>query len=64
MNAARETRCHLSDGILSIDADKVGKRGEECGIGKRPRLDAVMQRLFPRVEDVTERSLPVRIASR
>src|SRR5262245_19685443 len=62
MDAAREPGRHLGDGILAIDADQVGEGGEQGGVGEHLRLDAVVQRLFPRIEYVSERLLLQRLA--
>ncbi len=64
MDAPREASRHFCDGILAIDADKIGERRKQGGIGEHLRLDTVMQRLFPGVEDVSERCLPLRLSSR
>jgi hypothetical protein len=64
MDAAREARRHFCDGILTIDGDKVGERGEQGGIGKSFGLDAVVQCFFPGVDNVTKRHLPICIGSR
>jgi hypothetical protein len=57
MDAAREPGRHLGHGILAIDGDEVGKRGEQRGIGEHLGLYAVMQRLFPRIEDIPQRGV-------
>jgi len=54
LDAAREARGHLGDGILAINGDEIGERREQGGIGQHFRLDAVMQRLFPGVENVSQ----------
>jgi len=64
MDAPREASRHFGDGILAIDADKIGERRIQGGIGEHLRLDTVMQRLFPGVEDVSERCLPLRLSTR
>ena len=43
--------------VLAIDADKIGECCEQGCVGEHLRLDAVMQRLFPSIEDVSERRL-------
>ena len=55
---------HLRDRVLAINVDEVGERGKQGGIGKHLRLDAVMQRIFPSIEDVSERRLLMRRAFR
>ena len=48
----------------SIDVDEIGKRGKQSGVGEHFGLDAVVQRLFPSIEDVSERRLLMRSAFR
>ena len=55
MDAPRQASRHLCHGILAIDADEIGERRKQGGVGEHLRLDAVMQRLFPGVENVSER---------
>src|SRR6185437_9171441 len=62
MDAPRQARGHLSHRILAIDADEIGESREHGGIGEHLRLDALMQRLFPGVEDISERLLLLRLA--
>ena len=57
VDAARQPGGHLGDGVLAIDADQIGERGEQGRVGKHLRLDAVMQGLLPGVEDISERRL-------
>ena len=57
MDAARQTGRHLGDGVLAVYADEIGKRREQGRIGEHLRLDAVMQRLFPSIENISERRL-------
>jgi len=56
-DAPRQPVRHFRDCVLAIGIDEIGQRGKQRGIGEHLRLDAVMQRLFPRVENILERRL-------
>jgi len=57
LDTARKTAGHLGYCVLAIGRDEVGKGCEQRGVGEHLRLDAVTQRLFPSIEDVSERRL-------
>ena len=54
LNAAGEPAGHFGHGVLAVSRNEIGECREQRGIGEHLRLDAVMQRLFPRIEDVSE----------
>ncbi len=57
LDAAGQPARHLGNGILTVDADKVRERREQGCVRQHFRLDAVMQRLFPSIEDVSQSGL-------
>jgi len=64
LNSTRKAGRHLPYGILAIDADQIGKGGEQRRIGQAFRLNAVMQRLLPSVQDIAQRGLLLTVVFR
>src|SRR5207344_65 len=54
LDAAGQPAGHLGHGVLAVSRDEIGERRKQRGIGQHLRLDAVMQRIFPRIEDVSQ----------
>ena len=54
LDAAGQPAGHLGHGVLAVSRDEIGERRKQRGIGQHLRLDAVMQRLFPCIEDVSQ----------
>ena len=64
VNATGQAARHFRDRVLPIDVDEIGKRGKQSGVGEHFRLDAVVQGVFPGIEDVSKRRLLLRLVFR
>src|SRR4029079_5599348 len=64
LDAVRQSARHLGHGILAVGLDEVGKGCEQRGVGEHLGLDAVMQRLLPRIEDVSQSFLALSLVVR
>src|SRR4029078_1403653 len=64
LDAAGQSARPLGHGILAVGLDEVGNGCEQPALGEHLGLDAVMQRLLPRIEDVSQSFLALSLVVR